>query len=190
MKTITINAYQYKELSDKAKEKVYHDYLTDGVDEWWFESTDEDASLFYLDIPEFNIHRNQIKIEFTDGAEETAKAILDGANGELFDLAKEWQQEVNDLFISYKDYGSYIDWLNENGITEDDYDFDDWVIEESGYQDDKESIDFDFLRQLGDYYLNFLKSEYEYFTSEGYVAEKCEANDYWFDINGNFISYE
>lgn len=184
MKTITINAYQYNELSDKAKERVYQDYLHNGVDDCWYEYTYFDANQFYLDIEVFDVYINYIDIKFKGDAEDTAKAIVDGAGGELLELAKDWQKEVNDLFKSYSDYDKYQEWLREMDYTLDDMEFEDWVLEESGYQDDKESINADFLKQLGEYYLNYLKSDYDHITSEEYVADLCECNDYWFDING------
>lgn len=187
MKTITINAYQYNELSDKAKEQVCQDYLDNSFPDWWYESTYDDANNFCLDIQEFDIYKNYIKIEFKFDAEQTAQAIVDGAGGELLELAKDWQKEVNDLFKSYSDYDKYQEWLREMEYTLDDMEFEDWVLEESGYQDDKESINNDFLYQLGEYYLNYLKSDYDHFTSEEYVADLCECNDYWFDINGKFL---
>lgn len=187
MKTITINAYQYNELSDKAKEKVYQYYLDNLFPDWWYESSYDDANNFCLDIQEFDIYRNYIKIEFKFDAEQTAQAIVEGAGGELLELAKDWQKEVNDLFKSYSDYDKYQEWLREMDYTLDDVEYEDWVLEESGYQDDKESADADFLRQLGEYYLNYLKSDYDYFTSEEYIAEMYECNDYWFDINGKIL---
>ena len=184
MKTITINAYQYHELSDKAKEQVLNGYLSSAsLDDWW-DSGCEDANNFCLEIKEADVYRNYIKIEFKFDAEETAKAIVQGAGGELLELAKDWQKEVNDLFKSYSDYDKYQEWLREMDYTLDDMEYEDWVLEESGYQDDKESINDDFLYQLGEYYLNYLKSDYDHFTSEEYIADLCECNDYWFDING------
>jgi hypothetical protein len=190
MKTITINAYQYDELSDKAKEQVYKDYLNNGVDDWWYESTYFDADQFYLDIEGFDVYINHIEIKFKGVAEDTAKAIVDGAGGELLELAKDWAKEVNDLFKSYSDYDNYMHWLKEQECDEEDYDFEDWVLYESGYEDDKESADADFLKQLGEYYLNYLKSDYDHFTSEEYVADLCECNDWYFDINGKILNNE
>lgn len=187
MKTITINAYQYNELSDKAKEQVHQDYLNNSFPDWWYESTYDDANNFCLDIQEFDIYRNYIKIEFQDDAEATAQAIVEGAGGELLELAKDWQKEVNDLFKSYSDYDKYQEWLREMDYTLDDMEFEDWLLEESGYQDDKESADADFLKQLGEYYLDYLKSDYDHYTSEEYIADFYECNDYWFDINGKIL---
>jgi hypothetical protein len=42
-----------------------------------------------------------------------------------------------------------------------------------------------FLEDMGKYYLNMLKSEYENCTSDEYVTEMLEANEYEFLENGN-----
>ena len=65
--------------------------------------------------------------------------------------------------------------------------FEDWVLEESGYQDDKDSINDDFLRQLEEYYLSYLQADYEYFTSEEYIKDYYESSEYLFDINGKIL---
>jgi len=186
MKTITINAYQYDELSDKAKENVQR-YWVENLDDWWYESTYEDAKQFHLDIKEFDIYRSYCKVGFVYDAEKTATAILEDAGGQLLGLAKDWLQEINDLFNSYSDYDKYLEWLNEMEYTLDDMEFEDWVFDESGYQDDKESVNDDFLKQLEEYYLIALKYNYEYFQSEENIMMECEANDYWFDINGKIL---
>jgi hypothetical protein len=50
-----------------------------------------------------------------------------------------------ELLKAYSDYDKYQEWLTEMDYTLDDLGFEDWVIEESGYQDDKESADKEFL---------------------------------------------
>jgi len=187
MKTIEIKVYQYDELSDKAKENANNYYLNNLFDEWWYESTYDDAKEFRLDIKEFDIYRNYIKVEFKYDAEETAKAIVENAGGELLELAKDWQTEVNKLWESFSDYNKYQEWLAQRNYSLDDMEFEDWVMEESGYSDDKESTDSDFLYQLGEYYLNYLKSDYYYFGSEEYIQDYYECNDYLFDINGKIV---
>ena len=187
MKTITINAYQYDELSDKAKENFQNYYVEKLFPDWWYETAYEDSNQFYLRIEEFDVYRSYCTISFIYDPEDTAKAIVENAGGELLELAKDWADEVNDLFKSYSDYDKYLEWLNEMEYSLDDMEFEDWVLEESGYQDDKESVNDDFLRQLEEYYLRYLKSDYEYYSSEEYIEETCMANDYWFDINGKIL---
>lgn len=185
MKTIEIKAYQYDELSDKAKEQVLNDYIRIGYyNDYWWDLGCEDANNFCLEIKEADVYRKYIEIEFKFDAEQTAQAIVEGAGGELLELAKDWQKEVNKLWESFSDYDKYQEWLAQRNYTLDDMEFEDWVMEESGYSDDKESTDSDFLYQLGEYYLWYMKSQYDYYYSEEHIADLCECNDWYFDING------
>lgn len=193
MKTIKINAYRFKELSDKAKANAMDTYYSNHFDETWYDFIEEDAKTFKLSLDGFQIDRRICDLSFVDNAEETAKAIMCWnlpEESKLLEHAREWILEVNSLFKTYNSYDSYISWLNENGMVEDDYDFDEWVLEESGYQDDKVSVDSDFLRQLEYEFLEYLESEYEHICSEEYISGYYDANEWLFDINGNIISYE
>jgi hypothetical protein len=190
MKTITINAYRYDELSDKAKENAVHHYIEGLVGDWWHENALEDAKEFCLDIQEFDVYRSYCNAKFIYDADETAKAIVENAGGELLELAKDYQKEVSELFKGYSDYDKYQEWLRERDYTLDDLEFEDWVIEETDYQDDKESAGDEFLSELEEYYLSSLKADYEYFHSEEYIQDFYESNDYLFDINGKVLDYE
>jgi hypothetical protein len=190
METITINAYRYDELSDKAKENAVNHYMEGLVGDWWYENAFEDAEQFCLDIQEFDIYRNYCNAKFIYDADETAKAIVEGAKGRLLDIAEDYQKEVSELFKGYSDYDKYQEWLRERDYTLDDLEFEDWVIEETDYQDDKESAGNEFLSELEEYYLSSLKADYEYLHSEEYIQDFYESNDYLFDINGKVLDYE
>jgi len=190
METIEVTLYTFEELSDKAKERASDYYMERMISDWWYEPAMDDAKEFYLDIQEFDIYRNYCNAKFIDQPEDTAKAIVEGAVGALLEIARDWQKQVNDLFNSYSDYDKYLEWLREMDYTLDDMEFEDWVLEESGYQDDKESAGNDFLRELEDYYLRFLKDDYDNQTSVEYIADFYTDNDYWFDINGKIHCYE
>ena len=189
MKEVTIKAYSYDELSDKAKENAVNHYMEGLVGDWWHENAYDDAKEFCLDIQEFDIYRNYCNAKFVYDADETAKAIIDGAGGRLFDIAEDYQKEVSELFKGYSDYDKYQEWLRERDYTLDDLEFEDWVIEETDYQDDKESAGNEFLRELEEYYLSYLKTDYEYLHSEEYIEDFYELNDYLFDINGKVLDY-
>jgi hypothetical protein len=190
MKEVTINAYRYDELSDKAKENVLNYYASNIFPHWWYESAYDDSKEFCLEIQEFDIYRNYCKAKFMYDADETAKAIIENAGGELLKIAEDWKKEVSELFKGYSDYDKYQEWLRERDYTLDDLEFEDWVIEETGYQDDKESSANDFLSELEGYYLRVLKTEFDYYNSEEYIEDYLEANDYLFDINGKVLDYE
>jgi hypothetical protein len=190
MKEVTIKAYRYDELSDKAKGNAVKYYMEGLVGDWWYENAFEDAKEFCLDIQEFYIHRNYCNAKFIYDADETAKAIVEGANGRLLDIAKDYQKEISELFKGYSDYDKYQEWLRERDYTLDDLEFEDWVIEETGYEDDKESAGNEFLSELEEYYLSYLKADYEYLHSEEHIQGFYESNDYLFDINGKVLDYE
>ena len=189
MKEVTINAYQYDELSDKAKENVFNYYASNIFPHWWYESAYDDSKEFCLEIQEFDIYRNYCNAKFMYDADETAKAIIDGAGGELLEIAKDYQKEVSELFKGHSDYDKYQEWLRERDYTLDDLEFEDWVTEETGYEDDKESAGDNFLSELEGYYLRVLMANWDWYTSEKYIADYFVENDNWFDVYGKILDY-
>lgn len=187
MKTITINAYYYSELDAVAKKRARDNFFDHYLDDWHWECY-EDADTMNLKINSFDLYRKEIDIEFKIDAEETAKAIMKYGSLGMIELAEEWKKDVNAIFNSFSDYDKYLDWLRAKNYDLDDMEFEDWVIEESGYSGDKESINYDFLYQLGECYLQSLQHDYDYKQSEEYMEECFDANENLFDINGNLIN--
>ena len=58
MKTLTINLYQFSELSDEAKEKAISNLSDINVDFDWWTNTYEDAARIGLKITSFDLDRN------------------------------------------------------------------------------------------------------------------------------------
>jgi hypothetical protein len=189
MKEVTIKAYRYDELSDKAKENAMDYYMEICIGDWWYIDALEDAKEFCLDIQEFDVYRSYCNAKFMYDADETAKAIVDNAGGELLELAKDYQKEVSELFKGHSDYDKYQEWLRERDYTLDDLEFEDWVIEETGYEDDKESAGDNFLSELEGYYLRYLMANWDCYTSEKYIADYFVENDDWFDVYGKILDY-
>ena len=185
MKTIEIKLYQFNELSEKAKERALEDFRYINVDnDWWFDYIMEDAKGFCLSIEEFDIYRRDCEVAFLYNADETIKAIKENAGDELLSIANEYEQQVKELFKAYSDYDKYLKWLIEMDYTLDDLEFEDWVLEETEYEEDKENIYIEFLKELGEYYLYMLQSSYDYSTSDESVIGTIEANEYEFTEDG------
>ena len=185
MKTIEIKLYQFNELSEEAQERALEDFRYINVDnDWWFDYIMEDAKEFCLSIEEFNIYRKDCEVVFLHDADETIKAIKEGAGGELLGIAQEYEQQVKELFKAYSDYEKYQEWLRERDYTLDDLEFEDWVLEETEYEEDKENIYIEFLKELGEYYLSELQSSYDYHMSDESVIGTIEANEYEFTEDG------
>lgn len=184
MKTINVKVYQFNELSDHARQVAMDNYMEHYMG-YWYDYVVEDMKPIDLYLEEFDIYRNYCKIRFQQEAEDTAQAIIEeGYAGTLKEIVEEWQEDVNNALKSYSKYDEYIDWINDRGFTEDDFDFDDWLLYESGYAEDKESMDLDFLKQLSDYYLQRLHDDYTYYTSESYIEDFYDRNNALFLESG------
>ena len=77
MKTVTINLYQFSELSDEAKENAIKELYDINVDSDWWNSTYEDAAQINLKIKGFDIDRGSyVNAELIESANNTAELII------------------------------------------------------------------------------------------------------------------
>ena len=77
MKTITLNIYEFSELSDGAKKKVLADKADINVFFDWWDSTYEDADNIGLKITSFDFDQNKnAKGKFTDNCYTVAGNIM------------------------------------------------------------------------------------------------------------------
>jgi hypothetical protein len=184
MKTISVKVYPFDELSDQAKKVAIENYYDHYMGDWW-DYIYEDASQMSISIREFDVYRRYCKVDFVDSAIETHEAIIEaGVTGQLKDIADDWKEEVDNLAKSYSNYDEFLDWLSDRGFTEDDFDFDHWLLYESGYADDRESVDYDFLKQIAECYLTYLSDTYDYYTSEEYISSFYDDHDALFFESG------
>ena len=185
MKTIEIKLYEFNELSEKAQERALEDLRDINVEsDSWFDYIMEDAKEFCLSIEEFDLYRKNCEVVFLYNAKETIKAIKENAGGELLGIAQEYEQQIKELFKAYSDYDKYREWLMERGYTLDGLEFEDWVLEETEYEEDKENIYIEFLDEIGEYYLSMLQSSYDYSISDEAIIDTIEANGYEFTEDG------
>jgi uncharacterized protein YaaN involved in tellurite resistance len=75
MKTITINIYEFSELSPKAKNQALIEMSDINMDNWW-NFIYEDANNTNLSIKNFDLDRQEINGAFINGAIDTANLIL------------------------------------------------------------------------------------------------------------------
>lgn len=168
MKTIAINLYKFNELSEQAQQKAIEELWDLNVEYDWWESVYEDAGRIELIIDEFDIDRSTIGGYFKDGAEQTAHLIEKehGNTTDTFKLAKTYLSKRDEMIESAP--------KDENG------DFkDEWQLDS-----DLDELDSQFLHDLLEEYIVFLKNEYAYLTSKEAIIESIEANDYDFTIKG------
>lgn len=185
-----VTLYQYAELSDRAKDRAR---------EWWFSGpfgVDLSYSLepiaaaahllgFHTEEKEFHysIGDRGDYFAFTGtysyrkGAVKAIRAKFGGDDGkELSDIAKRLQNLQRAHF--YQCYGTVS--ATRSGNTETSLDCD-------GYYNTTRADDEDFrdiVHAFCEWARALLKQEYEYQTSEEYIADLMEANEYTFDEEG------
>lgn len=168
MKTITINLYQFNELSEEAKQKAVQNLWDINVSFEWWDSTCEDAKNIGLKITSFDLDRNRhAEGHFLLSANEVVQNIFNnhGENCETYKTAQAFMNDWQPVFSSYMDETSenYESRESENKLQE---------IEEN------------FLNDLLDDYSIILQNECEYLQSDEAIIEAIEANEYYFTIDG------
>jgi len=178
MKTVEINVYQFDELSDKAKQKAREWWVEGGLDYGWWYGTFDDANQIDCEISAFDIDRaSYCDLKCKYGFQETATKILQnhGESCDTYQLAKEFNEEYDNLVEKYGSYDanqdSYI--VDE----ENEYDFDQEVDE----------LESEYEKMLGEEYLSILRKEYEWLTSEEQIDESIRINEYEFTEDGKIF---
>jgi hypothetical protein len=160
MRTESISIYSVSELPEAAKAKVLDKYRYEFSD-WYYQDTQYDANeSSHMSIEEFNLDYSYIVCEFNTGAKDTAHTVI---------------KNHGESCASYTIASNFLSALSSLESQPDDERTDALVAE----------LEEDFMEDMGNYYLNMLKSEYENSTSDEYVTEMLEANEYEFLENGD-----
>lgn len=182
MKTITINLYDFDELSKEAKTKALQEHCSQSDFFWYdeyFESLKAGIEHFDFELNDYSIDYtgyspSYIKITAKDDCDLTGEALktylLANYNEAFNQITKKYQptftEDLDCMFTGYCADISFMEPINE--FIKKPYDI---TIEE--------------LIQKGfDNWLKDIKSEYEYTQTEDYFKDHCEANEYTFEANG------
>jgi hypothetical protein len=200
MKTITktYNVYKYEELSEKAKEKVNQWYLDDDIRAEFFKEDIE------LNLSE-KFKNSDLKVYFSlgycqgDGLNIEGRLHLEDFIN--FWSASEKQKRTMKKYIEnsiyYYDFYKNTRYCYSCKFLDKKY-IDDAInefIEELKYQcfkNIKKDIIVNFFNDMIDYFdeldSKYEKAGYKYFyePDEEEIAEACNINEWYFDIDGNF----
>lgn len=168
MKTITINLYEFSELTPQAQQKAIENLSDINVMNDWWASTYEDAKNIGLKITSFDLDRNRHATgEFLLSAAEVAANILKehGEHCETYKTAEAFLSDYNPVFTDYTDEAS------EN-------------YESREVEGKLQDIESDFLKSLLEDYSIMLQKECDYLQSEEAIKEAIEANEYTFTEDG------
>ena len=176
MKTIEINAYQFKELDETTKQKVIEDNLYINVEHDWWDCTYETFEEVGVKIEGFDIYRGECTIQFYLDYTEVASKIID-TFGESTPISITCNNFIKDRDALVKKYGE--------GNEIDGYSVKDEFYDE--FDEEEADLAHEFERELSVEILKWLRDEYEYLTSEEAIIETIEANEYEFTKEGKLI---
>ena len=161
MKTIEIKVYKFKELDKQTKEKVIENYRYINVeDTFWYDWIKEDFIRLGLEIQGFDIGSgNAVKI-YIDNLEETSKSILHefGDSVAIKQTAKNYLDEYEKIQANFK--------------------------EDEDIEREVELLDEQYEKEYSEDILSYLRSNYDWETSDEAVINTIEANEYDFTIDG------
>jgi len=163
--TTTIEAFTFEELSEEARQHAIEKLYDLNVSFDWWQFIYEDAENAGIKINGFDIDRGSYcEIKFIESAEYSAQYIVSnhGEKCDTFECASAY----------LKDRDRTIE-----GDFEDLYELD-YLLD---YLDDA------FMKLLSECYLQLLRQEYEYLTSEEAIIETIKANEYEFTKEGNLV---
>ena len=164
MRTIEIKAYSFAELSEDAKENAISNYPEGFLTEWW-ENVLYDAENVFIKITGFDTDRgNYCSIQFVHHSTDTAEKIISehGKSCDTYQAAKEFLKEY------------YSHEVQNVECCE--------IMPGEDFACEKE-----FKRSLSECYLQILRNEFDYLTSEEYIAEFFAANGYEFNESGEML---
>lgn len=175
MQTITIEVYQFNELSDEAKEVARDWFRPNATDYEWYDTVYEDAKSIGLEIKSFDIdHNRHAKGRLTKTFDESTLAIMTqhGESCSTYQLAARYREQLSKLVEPHA----------EDFVT-------DRVFNEAYelYETAVEELEIEYERELLVEYSLMLQREWEHLHSDDHIDETIIANEYTFDVNGKRV---
>ena len=161
MKTIEINVYKFKELDKQTKEKVIENYRYINVDDFqWYDWIKDDFNRLGLEIQEFDLGRRNYAKIYIENFEDTSKNIIEefGDSVLIKQTAKNYINEYEKIQANFK--------------------------EDEDIEREVELLDEQYEKEYSEDILSYLRSNYDWETSDEAIYQTIEANDYDFTTNG------
>lgn len=173
MKTVRVKIYKFNELSEAAKNQAIKELSDINTVYNWWDFIYADAADIGLEITSFDTDRGLCEGNLNDSLAECCEKIIanHGEQTETYKTAKAYLAEWAQLVAEHSD-GIHTDKVAEGKENEFDQ-----LADEQEQQ---------FKRSLLKNYLNLLRREYDYITSDAAIIESIISNDYDFTSNGNF----
>ena len=161
MKTIEIKVYKLEELDKQTREKVIENYRYINVEHsTWYDWIKEDFNRLGLEIQEFDLGRRNYAKIYIDNFEDTSKNIIEefGDSVLIKQTAKNYINEYEKIQANFK--------------------------EDEDIEREVELLDEQYEKEYSEDILSYLRSNYDWETSDEAIYQTIEANDYDFTTNG------
>lgn len=161
MKTIEIKVYKFEELDKQTREKVIENYRYINVEHsTWYDWIKEDFNRLGLEIQEFDLGRRNYAKIYIDNFEDTSKNIIEefGDSVLIKQTAKNYINEYEKIQANFK-------------VDED-------------IEREVELLDEQYEKEYSEDILSYLRSNYDWETSDEAIYQTIEANDYDFTTEG------
>jgi len=197
MRTIEIKAYQFAELSDKAKENAHNEYLSKGYPNDWSEENLDSWKKFLDIFPVKNNGRNWNDITFT--GEESVENLTGQRlatyiwNNYKMDLFKGKYYSTSGRYDENRKYHykkRYSKIQLETSCVMTGYCMDDSILAPiyAFLKKPNKNTDFmDLMNECGNAWEEALDADSEWQSSMEYFKDACEANEYEFDEDGKQV---
>ena len=156
MRTIEIKVYLFKELDEQTKEKAIRNNYDIAIQDDWYDFTKHDLKEVDIELRSFDIDRGSYAEIHIDYLFNTCEKIIKshGENSETYKIAERYIKEYNEIHCHIH------------------------------HDDDIENLDEEYQKEFSEEVLSMLRQEYEYMTSEEYIIEMFESNEYEFTAEG------
>ena len=177
-KIIETTVYEYHELPTETAKAKAREWLSEAATDCeWYEPEYQDAQDVRLKITGFDLYQRGITIEIEIEIETSAPEVAEAITGNHGNTCETWKA-AHDYLRDLKALGEAPD-SEETSIESPDYQY-----RYEQWNEAKEKLDADFLKNLRRCYLHLLDQEYEYLTSDEHLAEFAESNGYTFTEMG------
>lgn len=169
MRTIEIKLYSFDELSEDAKQNAINNLQDINLHHDWYEHIYYNAQNIGIKINGFDIDRGSYcEIENFNDWHIVAEKIIEehGETCETYKIAEAFLKERDEIIDTAE--------RDENGDFSDEYQVD----------CELDDLEENFKNDLSECYLNILRHEYEYLSSEDAIIETIKANEYDFTEEG------
>jgi len=180
MRIIETKAYQFEELDEQTKEKAIDNYRYISVEshDWW-DFIKEDLASFGIKLRSFDINRGSFAEIHLENFYHSFDLILKwhGKNCETYKIAERY----------IKEYDSIKDKMDNLKCYENDDSDEEYLNKLFHLDRDLEDLDEEYEKEFSEEVLSMLRREFEHMTSDEYIIDMFDANEYEFTDQGKLI---